>query len=76
MSRLNQFKIGAYIKNLRQKRNMSQAELGQKLGMSQNNISKIENDLVPLTHENICILSIILDVNPMFFFDFEPFVSK
>lgn len=54
--------IGKRLKYLRKKRGISQDELGQAIGLTQNNISKIENDDISLTIDNLLRLSDFFNV--------------
>lgn len=57
-------KIGERIKELRKKKGMSQQELGETIGLSQNAISKIEIGQTQLTLEHLYNIANTFDVSP------------
>lgn len=54
--------IGERIKYLRKEKGLSQEELGNAIGLTQNNISKMENGDVSLTIDNLLLLSSFFNV--------------
>jgi transcriptional regulator with XRE-family HTH domain len=50
------------IKNLRNKKKISQEEMAEKLGIEQNTYSRIENGMAKLKHEHAVLIANIFDV--------------
>lgn len=60
---MNQDSIGKFIKDLREKNNMTQEELAKKMYVSRSNLSDIENGKTMLSPEKACILASIFDLS-------------
>jgi transcriptional regulator with XRE-family HTH domain len=56
--------FGARVREIRQKRGMTQAELGERLGFPQNRVSEIENGSRSPTLVTILRLAIALECKP------------
>ena len=56
--------FGARVREIRQKRGMTQVELGERLGFPQNRVSEIENGSRSPTLVTILRLAIALDCKP------------
>lgn len=56
------FMVGSNIKQYRKKRKMTQAQLGEKLGLSQAEISRIENGKVAVTTDQLDDIATALKV--------------
>ncbi len=65
---MSQAAIGPEIKELREKRGMSQNQLAKKAGISQSGLSAIENVTKNPSMQTIILLSKALDINPDYFF--------
>ncbi len=64
MSRTAGEVFGARVREIRQKRGMTQVELGERLGFPQNRVSEIENGSRSPTLVTILRLAIALDCKP------------
>lgn len=53
------------VKDLRKSLNLTQAEFGNEIGITKSAISRIENDVAPLSDRNIQLLVEKFDVNPL-----------
>ncbi|MBQ8887194.1 MAG: helix-turn-helix transcriptional regulator [Candidatus Gastranaerophilales bacterium] len=63
--------FGLRVKFYRLRRNLTQAQLGEKINISENRISEIENGRCNLTLKTVNRLSIALGFSAYKFFNFE-----
>jgi len=63
--------IGNNIKKIRELRNFSQDHMAQKLGISQPEYSRIENDLVKIDADRLKKIAVILKVQIDLLYDFD-----
>src|SRR5688572_12833156 len=64
--------LGKRIRNARKRRGLSQADLGQLMGVSQNVISRYERGERSIGVEDIPLLASVLQLSPSYFFDTHP----
>ena len=60
---MNQEKIGKLIAELRKEKNLTQEELGRKLGVTKNAVSKWERGLSLMDMSLLKPLSVVLDIS-------------
>lgn len=65
------YKIGANIKNIRNKRNLSQEKLAELISVSRNYIGMIERAEVNVPTKTLIDLALALKVHPKDFFEFK-----
>jgi len=61
--------VGSIIRRLRRSNDFTQQYIAYKLNMSQNNVSKMERNKVPVTYKQLCALAKIFNVDPSIFFE-------
>jgi transcriptional regulator with XRE-family HTH domain len=54
--------IGTRIKRFRELKNLTQEHIAEKLGISQNSYSRLENESVKITTERLKEIAVVLDV--------------
>ncbi|MBR1908871.1 helix-turn-helix transcriptional regulator [bacterium] len=69
-------KFGKRLKEIRKRRNISQEELAELIGMEPNNISKLESGGHLPKKENLEKLCDVLEIEPKELFDFGHLKSK
>ena len=73
---VSSFYFGKRVKNLRRLKNLTQAQLAEKLNLSVNYVSQIETGIAPPSFKTLLLLAQGLDVELKDLFDFEQPISR